>query len=97
MNPVVKMRRDTIFSREIAAGEPILQMMCTFNACCQAVMIVSVTGAAVVRCLVDHWIRYFGRPEVLFCEFGSEFAKGEFGGLCETYGFEITPRASQAH
>ena len=82
-NPVAKMPRDHMFNREIPAdvfcykGEPILRVMCTFNAYCQAVLIVSVTGAAVVRCLIDHWICYFSRTEVLFCDLGSEFVNGK--------------------
>ena len=86
-SPVVKMPRDAMFNKEIAAdvfyykGEHILHVMCTFTAYCQAFLLVSVTGAAVVRCIVDHWIGYFGRPEVLFSGLGSKFANGEVCGL----------------
>ena len=102
-SPIVKMPRDPMVNREIAAdvfyykGEPILPVMCTFTADCQAVLIVGVTGVGVVRCLVDCWIHYVGRPELLLCDFDPEFANGEVRGLCETYGFEKKRAAGQAH
>ena len=71
-SPVVKMPRGPMFNKEIAAdvvyykGKPILHVMCTFTAYCQAFLLESATGAAAVRCLFDHWIRFFGIPEVLF-------------------------------
>ena len=102
-SPVVKMPREPMFNQEVAAdvfyflGEPILHVLCTFTAYCQAVVLVSVTGAAVVRALVDHWIRYFGRPAVLFCDLGSEFANGEVRSLADSYGMEVKHTAGQAH
>ena len=80
---VVTMPPTPMFNHEMAAivfwfnAKPILHMMCTFTAYCQASVMASMMAAVVIMTIVNCWLCYFGPPCTLLCELGSEFANQE--------------------
>ena len=100
--PIVAMPQATEFNETVAMdikfilGHPILHIIDHVTRYSAASKISSKKPEAVIRCVLNHWIRIFGHPESFLVDNGGEFDNEDYREMCERFNVRLKSTAAES-